>query len=138
MHRAKHQRGFTLIEVMVALGIIAFALPALIAMMSTQANNVIHIREQTIADWVAVNQLNAQRLNYRLTGRVLNGRETGTQEMAGFEWHFLVDSKVTDVDELRRITVKVSRNQEQVDDNPTAELSGFVYEPKPQTQQQQQ
>ncbi len=130
MRRPQQARGFTLIEVMVAMGIIAFALPAVISLISTQANNVIHIREQTIADWVAVNQLNAQRLNYRLTGRVLNGRETGSEEMSGIEWHWQVDSKVTEVDQLRRLTVKVGKVAGDIDNNAISELSGFLYEPK--------
>lgn len=126
----KRQRGFTLIEVMIAMGIIAFALPALISLMNTQSSNVGHIRQQTISDWVANNQLNTQRLNYTLTGRVLNGRETGTEEMSGIEWHWLVESKVTDVDQLRRITVKVGLELGKVDDEPISQLSGFLYEPE--------
>lgn len=126
----RQQRGFTLVEVLVAMAIVAVAIPALISTISTQANNVSKIREQTIADWVAQNQLNAQRLNYRLTGRILNGRQSGSEEMSGIEWHWLVESKETSVDRLRRLTVKVGLDQGDVDSNPISQLSGFLYEPE--------
>jgi len=135
MKHAGH-KGFTLIEVMVALAIIAFALPALISLMNTQAGNVISVREQTIAEWVAQNELNRQRLNFKLTGRILNGRETGTAEMAGIEWHWVIDSQVTDTEAMRRITVKVARDLKSADDNPASQLAGFLYEPNPQQQLQ--
>lgn len=126
--QGRHQQGFTLIEVMVAISIIAVALPALMNLMLTQSNNISAIREQTLAEWVAANQLNTHRLNYQLTKRLLNGRQTGTEELADIEWHWLVDSQVTAVDEIRKIEVTVGRDAEQARDNPIARLSGFVYE----------
>ncbi len=122
------QTGFTLVEVMVALVIIAVALPAMMSLIITQANNATSIREQTLADWVATNQLNTHRLNYQLTQRILNGRQTGTEELSGIEWHWLAVGEETPVEEIRRINISVGLSAEEAADNPISHLSGFIYE----------
>lgn len=59
--RAK-QRGFTLLEAMIALMIVAMALPALITLVLTQLDGSASIRDKTYAYWVAENQLTRVRL----------------------------------------------------------------------------
>lgn len=59
-------RGFTLIEVLVALVIVAFGMAALLEALSTSAQNVSQLRERTLAEWVALNQVATVRLRLAL------------------------------------------------------------------------
>ncbi|MCE2027969.1 type II secretion system minor pseudopilin GspI [Sessilibacter corallicola] len=122
------QSGFTIIEVIIALTIVAVALPALLNLVLIQTDNTHHLRERTLAEYVARNQLNTQRINYQLTERILNGRQTGTEEFSGIEWHWIAESEETAIDEMRRINISVARTPQDARDNPSAHLSGFIYE----------
>jgi type II secretion system protein I len=96
--------------------------------MSTQTNNTAHIRDRTLAEWVASNELNKQRLNFKLTQRALNGRATGTQELGGIEWHWVALGQVTAVEEIRRIEIAVGKDAEAAASNPVTTLAGFIYD----------
>ena len=56
------RRGFSLIEVLVALAVVAIALVALLAAAGRMARDADHRRELTLADWVAANVLVETRL----------------------------------------------------------------------------
>ena len=83
------QDGFTLIEVMVALVVVAMALPALVMLVLAQIDGAAHVRDKTYAMWIAENQLT--RLN------LLNNKElfptykiaekdSGSVDMMGLQW----------------------------------------------------
>jgi general secretion pathway protein I len=100
--------GFTLIEVLVALVIVAFGVGALLAALSSAAVNVGALREKTLAQWVALNRVADVRLN-------LQAPQTGTTEgdvnnFANGDWHW--QQIVTAMEQfpgLMQITVKVRR-----------------------------
>ena len=58
----RHPRGFTLIEVMVALVVIALGMLGVIQAVSQTASNSGYLRDKTIAHWVAMNRLTEVRL----------------------------------------------------------------------------
>lgn len=89
----RHTKGFTLLEVMVALLIVGVALPALLSQVVTQVDGTNYIHEQTIANWVAQNQIAIQKAEYRLTEKMLQGQATGQTEMAGRTWYWQVESQ---------------------------------------------
>jgi general secretion pathway protein I len=101
-------RGFTLIEVLVALVIVAFGIGAVLAALSGSASNVSSLREKTLAQWVALNRVTDVRMT-------LQGPTTGTTEgdvknFGNSDWHW--QQIVTAVDEIPgmlQITVKVRR-----------------------------
>lgn len=128
MNHNKQQSGFTIIEVIIALTIVAVALPALLNLVLIQTDNTTRLRERTLAEYVARNQLNTQRLNYQLSDQLLNGRQTGTEEFSGIEWHWIAESEKTAIDEMRRINVSVATDANEARENPAAYLSGFIYE----------
>jgi general secretion pathway protein I len=117
------QRGFTLLEVLVALGIVAVALGAIIKATAESASNVAYLRDKTLASWVALNQLNRTLLSKE---KPSEGGEKSTSsgkvEMAGREWRWELQNSETSDPDLRRLEVSV-RGQDSA--NPLVTLVAF-------------
>ena len=96
--------GFTLIEVLVALVIVAFGMSAVLAALTGAANNTMRQREATFAAWVGFNQLATERLKVALPAI---GTKEGDVEFAGSRWHWL--QTVTDMEApgVKRIMIQV-------------------------------
>lgn len=116
-------RGFTLIEVLIALTVAAISLGALTAAMSQMIDGSVSIRERTYASWVAQNHLAELRL-----ANALPEVDTTTSEevFANLEWRLETTVSETGVENLFRVDVSVSMVGEP---NPTWEVSGFIGEP---------
>jgi general secretion pathway protein I len=140
--------GFTLIEVMVALMIVAVALPALLSLVVTQMDSAGSIRETSYAYWIAENQLNRYKLLQRLKQQKvlpdyrLPEKENGKDKMLDLEWRWELTSKEMDTLEVKgfkRIEVAVwSANSPESatgikQPEPLARLVGYVSDPE-QTQ----
>lgn len=100
--------GFTLIEVMVALVIVALGMSALLEALTVSAGNLSALRDKTVAEWIAMNQIADVRL-------ALNPPPIGTTEgdiadCAHGTWHWRQDvSAVSAIPGLVNITVSVRR-----------------------------
>lgn len=99
--------GFTLIEVMVALAIVALAVPALLFTMDQQIDGTAYIRDRSLAQVVAGNRLAELRLVLRSGGQSLRGSSTGSEDMAGRSWQWRVQSQATEVPEFSRVEVQI-------------------------------
>ena len=103
------KRGFTLIEVVVAVAVIAFGLAATIKTVSTVTRNTSHLNERIIATWVAQNAMALYELD--IEGDA--AKETaGKEQLAGVEWHWkkvLVDTEDPD---SKRFEIEVRRDDE--------------------------
>ena len=98
-------RGFTLIEVMVALAIVALSLTAVTAAMSQMIDSSNAMRDRTYASWIAQNRISELRL---LTSTPDVGATNGEVEFANVDWTWRAVVSETGVDDLYRIDVSVS------------------------------
>ncbi len=58
----KASRGFTLIEVLVALAIVAIGMAAVLESLTSAANTTVYLQDKTFAGWVALNRIETVRL----------------------------------------------------------------------------
>ena len=79
------QRGFTLIEVLVALVIVALGMSALLETLGSAADTATWLREKTFAQWIGFNQLETVRLSGTLPS---NGTTDGELDYAGSHWRW--------------------------------------------------
>lgn len=98
-----HQ-GFTLLETLVALAILAIALAAVMRATGAGTNHAEAMRMRVVADWVAQNRLaqHASRCDFLPPG-VQNGEET----QAGIQLMWKEEISVTPNPAFRRIEVSV-------------------------------
>ncbi len=101
-------RGFTLVEVLVAVAILAIAMAAILSGMARYADNAAYLRDKTLALWVAHNRI-ANLMSQPEWPSV--GRSNGNDEMGGDDWRWTAEVKETPDDRLRRIDVTVAHDQ---------------------------
>jgi general secretion pathway protein I len=97
-------KGFTLLEVLVALAILAIALTALLKAGSQHIENVGYLRDKTLAHWVALRVLTEIQIGQRL---LEGNQQEGTMMMADREWFWVVTVLETPEKQLHRLEVKV-------------------------------
>lgn len=120
------ERGFTLIEVLVALVVATLGLLAVTLATITSSRNANDLRERTLAHWVAMNVAS----ELRLAGDFPSiGVRDGDADFAGADWRWEADIEGTDVEGLRRIEIRVAYAA--TPDEPLTELVAFVGRPSP-------
>lgn len=121
-------RGFTLLEVLVALMVLGVALGALIKAGSEHARNTAYLQERTLAGWVASNLVADYEAGLR---QVETGTEQIRSRLADREWEARIDITNTVIEAplrlpaVRRIEVRVWP----VDgdpDHPLARATGYA------------
>ncbi len=110
----KSVAGFTLVEVMVALLIVAMAVSALLNNMMGNVDNTAYLRDKSIAHWVALNQLELERIRNKSSNTLLTKEQTGTEEMAGREWYWTIKPVLNKGDwaGFAQLTITVSDSPE--------------------------
>jgi general secretion pathway protein I len=99
--------GFTLIEVLVALVIVAVGMSALMSALSSSARTVSYMQDKTFAEWVALNQIATVRIALQKGQIPATGNTTGDIELASRTWHWRQEVVDSQVPGIRRIDVKV-------------------------------
>jgi general secretion pathway protein I len=97
-------RGFTLIEVLVALAIVAIGMAAVLGTLTSSASTVLYMRDKTLAQWIALNHIADQRLLGQIPGL---GNTEGEVEYAGQKWHWRQETVATAVKGMIRMDVRV-------------------------------
>ena len=119
MSGARH-RGFTLVEILVALAVLAIALTAAAHSLGTAIDTTASLRERMLARWVAEDRL--AELELRGEWPALDTKE-GDATMGGRKFHWIQETGVTPLTRLRRVVVGVVLPGGKV---PLASLTGFV------------
>lgn len=114
----RSQAGFTLIEVMVALSIIAIALAALSRAMGVTVSNQSALEQKTIATWVAQDRLMQVQLPNTQPLEAKSERS-----YMGLIWETEIKTEPTLVKDISRVTVLVTLKGE---DEPSARLTTVV------------
>lgn len=105
----KRQPGFTLLEVLVALAVLAIAMGAIIHAATQSINTVATLRDQTFASWVTLNQVNALLLEAKPWPE--EGSRTGNVELANRTWRWEARFFKTEDPDLRRVEVTVRASE---------------------------
>lgn len=120
----KNDHGFTLLEVIVALTILAITLGAIIKTSFIQVENARYLRDKTLAHWVALNVITEIQLRQSWPEV---GQQKGQSSMAGREWDWSVQVAKTIDEKLRRLDIQVYEHAEAK--TPITSLVGFVGAP---------
>ena len=101
--------GFTLLEVLVALAVLAIAMAAVIKVSVSNTSNTAYLKEKTFAHWIAVNKANELRL---AEGWPSVGNKKGSIVMATQEWRWQLKVSNTPDKNIRRMDIEVQHERE--------------------------
>ena len=118
-------RGFTLIEVLVALAIVAIGMAAVMEALTSSANTALYLQDKTFAEWVALNRLEI----VRLSGTVPTaGTSNDNVDYAGRSWEWQEKVTATKIAGMVQIEVDVRPADSQASDERGwyASAAGFM------------
>jgi len=113
--------GFTLIEVLAALVIVALGMLGVIQAVTQTARNGTYLREKTLAHWIAMNVITEKRL---LPSPPEVAETSDDVDFAGERWHWTMKVSQTQVESLRRMDVSV-RQADAPDESALVTVTGF-------------
>jgi len=121
IRHGRQQKGFTLLEVLIALAILAIALAAAIKGVSSHVSNLVYLKERSLAHWVGLNALTELRVSgqWPKTGEI-----KGDEAMAGREFKWVISVTEVEGGDVRRLDVKVSPEDD--DERPLSTMVAYV------------
>lgn len=118
---SKSARGFTLLEVLIALSIFAICASTLIQQSGRSIRQAAHLEIRTHANWIAENELERLRLSEQF---VAPGTQESELAFGKRQWHITQEINSTSHKDLRKAVIRVREAN-----NPQAaqhELTGFL------------
>ncbi len=106
--------GFTLIEVLVALAIVAVGMAAVMSALNSSASTVSYLRDKTFANWVALNKIATIRTSGQQPAK---GDTNGDIDFGDRKWHWHMEVVATDVPGLVRMDVRVRPAEVKADED---------------------
>ena len=135
------KRAFTLLELMIALAVLAIVSIAVLGRSGESARQLYTLEERTLARWVAENDIASMRLQRRVRAAETPGRDPGPREAGSNvplgsrrnlviqgerRWRVVRETTSTSSPLLRRVEVSVYAVQDGRDIGPLDTLTAFV------------
>jgi len=125
MRRTLREKGFTLLEILVALAIISIVMLATLHGSSSAVRNSGYLKLRTLAHWVAMNKAAELHLSRQW---IPTEKSEGDTVMAGNEWHWEIIGQNTEDPDLRRADIAV--REKNGASGPLASLVVYVSRPQ--------
>ena len=121
-------RGFTLLEMLIAIAIIGVIGAAVSTAVGGVANQTRGLEQRTVASWIASNHLARMRILQRRDAQPLaEGTKQTRLVFADREWEVETEIKTTDHPWVRRVEVSVfEATDDEGRQGPYGQLSGFL------------
>ncbi|WP_324733992.1 type II secretion system minor pseudopilin GspI [Pseudomonas paeninsulae] len=125
----KQCRGFTLLEVLIALAIFAVVAASVLTASARSLQVAARLEDKTLAMWIADNRLTELQLAKTPAG---DGRDQGEQEFAGRRWQWQSEIQATSEPSMRRVTLWVAPRPDRgnragdLREHAVISLSGFL------------
>lgn len=131
MKSSRQSAGLTLIEVLVALAIIAIAMTAIIKAAAQHIRSTAYLQDKTIAYWVANNVVAEARLGLIQLPEAPD-KLAKTSMMLGQDWFWRADIAPTANERIQKIMVDVYHEKVEDDDDVSSliSLTGYLYREK--------
>jgi general secretion pathway protein I len=113
-------KGFSLVEVLIALAVLAIAMAALLGAAARNTSNQSYLEQRIFAHWVAMNHLAEVRLQ---EDPPAIGTMEGEEMLGGREWRWHTEVAATSDSSVRRLEVQVYQGS---DDAGSAALTSFL------------
>jgi len=119
-------KGFTLLEVLIALLVFSLIATAAAEVGSQYISSFERVRDKTLAGWIAENRINELRLQETLPGTSENSEDT---DFGTYRWQVTTVVQGTAEPSMRRVEVTVAKYAvEQGEPFPVHTLSAFLGE----------
>jgi len=118
----KKQTGFTLLEVLIALVILALAFTASFLALSSSARHLLSLQDKTAAQWVGLNVISRAQLGIMQVPQG-SGSTTGTDKMFNKDWSWQLSVSPTPDTNTSRIDVTVGKGNNQ---SGVTSLTGYL------------
>jgi general secretion pathway protein I len=125
----KSSRGFTLIEMLVALAVVSIALAAISSNYINYVDTTARLKDHTIARWVAENQLVKTKIE---TPWPALGSHQGTIHFAGADWNWEKVIRPSADRDFRQVEIQVGKKSAPGKSMaPLFSLVGYARNPNP-------
>lgn len=121
--------GLTLIEVLIALAIVAIAMTAVIKATSQTIRSTTYLQNKTIAMWVSSQVINEARVGVLRLPFAPDKLKQHTK-MLGQDWYWQAQQEATPNKRIAKITVQVFARENDNDEASLFKMESFIYHAK--------